>query len=176
MDKPKIYLETTMFSFYYEERMSPLYLEQKALVRRIFELIKAGVYEPYTSTYATREINNEMGLDKRKKMQALVYDYAIMFLPITEEIERLAVLYVKEMAISPAWVTDAAHIATATYNGLDFIVSLNFAHIVRPWTIERVRSVNMREKYRAIGIYKPEEVLEIYEDSTRLSERSPDSQ
>ena len=25
MDKPKIYLETTMFSFYYKERTAPLY-------------------------------------------------------------------------------------------------------------------------------------------------------
>jgi len=108
-------------------------------------------------------------------MQALISDYGVAILPVTEEIERLAALYVQEKAIAPAWTTDAAHIATAACNRLDFIVSLNFAHIVRPWTIERVRSVNIRENYQAIGIYKPEEVLEIYEDSTRLSERSPDS-
>jgi hypothetical protein len=53
---------------------------------------------------------------------------------------------------------------------LDFIVSLNFTHIVRPWTIEKARRVNMREKYQAIGIYKPAEVLEIYEDGTGISE------
>ena len=170
MYKSKMYLETTMFSFYYEDRTAPLYLEHKTLVRRIFELIHAGEYEPYTSPYTTREINNEASQDKREKMQALVSDYNIIILPITEEIERLASLYVQEKAIAPAWANDAAHIATATYNGLDFIISLNFAHIVRPWTIERVRSVNMREKYRAVGIYKPEEVLEIYEDSARLSE------
>jgi len=168
MKKPKIYLETTIFSFFYEERIAPPYLEQKALVRRIFELIQAGVYEPYTSLYTTREISNEVNQNKREKMQALVSDYNIEILPITEEIERLASLYVQEKAIAPAWTTDAAHIAAATYNGLDYIISLNFAHIVRPWTIERVRSVNMREKYQAIGIYKPAEVLEIYEDSTRL--------
>jgi hypothetical protein len=176
MTIPKIYLETTMFSFYYEERTAPLYLEHKALVRRIFDLIKSGVYEPYTSPYATREINNEPNPEKREKMKALVSDYGVVVLPITEEIERLAVLYVQEKAISPGWATDAAHIATATYNGLDFIVSLNFTHIVRPWTIEKVRLVNMREKYQAIGIYKPAEVLEIYEDGTGLSEGSPDSQ
>ena len=170
MDKPRIYLETTMFSFYYEERTAPLYLEQKALVRQIFELIQAGIYEPYTSPYATREINNEPIQDKRTKMQSLVSDYNVEVLPITEEIERLATLYVQEKAIAPAWATDAAHIAAAAYNGLDFIISLNFAHIVRPWTIEKIRSVNIREKYRAIGIYKPSEVLEIYEDSTRLPE------
>jgi len=80
-----------------------------------------------------------------------------------------AVLYIQEKAITSAWDTDAAHIATATHNSLDFIVSLNFTHIVRPWTIEKVRFVNMRENYKAIGIYKPAEVLEIYEDSKGIS-------
>ena len=64
MDKPKIYLETTMFSFYYEERTAPLYLEHKALVRRIFELIKTGVYEPYTSLFTIDEIMNEPDIKK----------------------------------------------------------------------------------------------------------------
>jgi hypothetical protein len=40
-------------------------------------------------------------------------------------------------------------------------VSLNFTHIARPWTIDRVRRVNGRENYKGIGIYKPEEVLEL---------------
>jgi hypothetical protein len=46
MNVPKIYLETTMFSFYHEKRIMPPYLELKAEVHRIFELIKAGVFQP----------------------------------------------------------------------------------------------------------------------------------
>lgn len=168
MSVPKIYLETTMFSFYHESRTAPFYIEQKAFVHRVFELIKAGVYEPFTSPYTTKEINNEPDNDKREKMKTLIHDYNVTILPITEEIERLAALYINERAIAPAWITDAAHIAMATHNGLDFIVSLNFTHIVRPWTIERVRVVNTREKYQAVGIYKPVEVLEIYEDGAGI--------
>jgi hypothetical protein len=33
-----------------------------------------------------------------------------------------------------------------------------------------VRQVNGREKYKGIGIYRPAEVLEIYEDGTGLHE------
>ncbi|MCL2382590.1 MAG: hypothetical protein FWC64_13545, partial [Treponema sp.] len=62
---------------------------------------------------------------------------------------------------SPAYETDALHIAITTVSGLDFIVSLNFTHIVRTWTIERVRRVNKREGYQGIGIYNPAEVLEL---------------
>jgi hypothetical protein len=170
MDKPKIYLETTIFSFYYEERTAPLYLEHKALVRRIFDLIKAGEFEAYTSPYVIREISNETNPEKREKMKALSSACGAVMLPITKEVERLAGLYVQEGAVSPAWKTDAAHIAVTSVNGLDFIVSLNFTHIVRPWTIERVRRVNRRENYQGIGIYKPAEVLEIYEDSTGIHE------
>jgi hypothetical protein len=168
MEKPKIYLETTMFSFYYEKRTVPPYLELKAEVHRIFELIKAGEYEPYTSLYATREIGNEKDQEKRERMAALVSEYGIKVLDETNEADHLAALYVQEKAISPAWETDAAHIAIATISGLDFIVSLNFTHIARPWTIERVRRVNFREGYKPVGIYKPAEVLEIYEDDTGI--------
>jgi hypothetical protein len=171
MDKPKIYLEITMFSFYHEKRTAPPYLELKAEVRRIFDLIKAGEYEPYTSLYAMREIDNEKDQEKRERMATLIPEYAITVLDETDDADHLAALYVQEKAISPVWGTDAAHIAAiATIGGLDFIVSLNFTHIARPWTIERVRRVNKREGYQDIGIYKPAEVLEIYEDDTRLPE------
>jgi hypothetical protein len=170
MDKPKIYLETTMFSFYYEKRTAPLYIEHKALVRRIFDLIKAGEFEPYTSPYAVDEIMKEPDMEKRGKMEALIKEYGVKILDITDEAKRFMALYIQEKAIPPAYETDAAHIAMTTVNGLDFIVSLNFTHIARPWTIERVRRANRRENYQGIGIYRPGEVLEIYEDSTGIHE------
>jgi hypothetical protein len=119
MEKPKIYLETTMFSFYYEERTTPPCLEYRAEVCRIFDLIKAGVYAPYTSPYATDEISREKNQEKRDKMNGPVSECGAVILPVTEEIERLTALYIQEKASSPAWETDAAHIATATYNGLE---------------------------------------------------------
>jgi hypothetical protein len=66
-----------------------------------------------------------------------------------------------EKVVPESEPVDAAHIAITAVNGIDFIVSLNFEHIVRPWTIERVRRVNLREGYNPIGIYKPAEVLEL---------------
>jgi hypothetical protein len=80
MRAPKIYLETTMFSFYHEERTVPPYPELKAQVCQIFELIKAGEYEPYTSPYATREIDNEPNADKREKMWRLISEYGVKIL------------------------------------------------------------------------------------------------
>jgi hypothetical protein len=161
MDKPKIYLETTMFSFYYENRQHGEYQKYKTQARQVFDLIKAGKYEPYTSILATDEIDNEKNPEKRENMWRLITDYSVKILPANgNEVKRIASLYIQEGAVSPAYETDAAHIAIATVNGLDFIVSFNFTHIVRIWTIEKVRRVNVRENYQGIGIYKPVEVLE----------------
>jgi hypothetical protein len=161
MERPKIYLETTMFSFYYEERPQVEYQKFKVQVHQVFDMIKAGKYEPYTSVLVTDEIDKTRNPEKRKKMWGLIENYGIIFLEVTDEVDRMTSLYLREETVSPAWETDAAHIAMTTVNGLDFIVSLNFTHIVRPWTIERVRRVNKREGYQGIGIYKPVEVLEL---------------
>jgi hypothetical protein len=161
MTVPRIYLETTMFSFYYETRQEPRYQVYKAQVRQIFDLIKAGKLEPYTSTFATDEMENEKDPEKRENMRRLIPEFGIRFLDITPEVDRLAALYIKEEAVTAISETDAAHIAITAINGLDFIVSLNFGHIARAWTIERVRRVNIRENYKGIGIYKPAEVLEL---------------
>jgi hypothetical protein len=161
MEQPKIYLETTMFSFYYGQETTPEYRQYKADVRAVFDLIKAGKYEPYTSVYALGEIEDETNQEKRLNMRNLITDYNVNVLKPTDETKRLATLYVQEEAVPASHPTDAAHIAITTANGLDFIVSLNFSHIARPWTDERVRRVNAREGYKGIGIYRPMEVLEL---------------
>ena len=176
MDKPKIYLETTVFNFYHENRRHGDYPKYRAQVRKLFDLIKAGEYEPFTSPVTFREIIREADPVKREKMGDLVVDYGITVLGESDEVKRIAALYIREKALGPACETDAMHIAMTTVNRLDFIVSLNFSHIARPWTIEKVRQVNMREGYNPIGIYRPAEVLERYEDSAGLPERSPDTE
>jgi len=161
MEKLKIYLETSIFSFYHETREYGEYPKFKTQVRELFERIKTGEFEPFTSIFVMNEIIKEKDPEKLEKMRNLVSDYGITFLEVTDEVARIAALYIQEGAISPAWETDALHIAMAAVHGLDLIVSLNFTHIVRIWTIDRVRRVNKRESYQGIGIYRPSEVLEL---------------
>ncbi|GHV92473.1 hypothetical protein AGMMS50268_29760 [Spirochaetia bacterium] len=160
MEIAKIYLETTMFSMYYAPD-KPGYVELKAQVRQIFDQIKAGKFDAYTSIYTTDELDGEMNDEKREKMWQLITDFNVKMLPDDEAVIRLAGLYITEEAVPAAYTTDAAHIAITAFHGLDFIVSLNFEHIARPWTEERVRKVNIREGYKGIGIYRPVEVLDL---------------
>jgi hypothetical protein len=54
-----------------------------------------------------------------------------------------------------SYYADALHIAAATVYKLDFIVSLNFQHVLRRKTIELTELINYRMGYKKVGIYSP---------------------
>jgi hypothetical protein len=163
MDIPQIYLETTMFNFPFVPD-KPGYFQLKSQTLRIFEGIKAGRFLPYTSLITLQELRDTDAIERRNTMLALIRDYNVVVLTPDEKARELAELYVNEGAVPPGYPLDALHIALTAVNELDFIVSLNFEHIARTWTVERVGRVNEREGYKSIGIYRPEEVLKQYED------------
>jgi hypothetical protein len=76
------------------------------------------------------------------------------------ETERLAGIYLDKKIIPVKYIEDAQHIASATVNCLDFVVSYNFGHIVKLKTMIGTGFTNLREGYRQVGISTPEEVLE----------------
>jgi hypothetical protein len=67
----KIYLETTMFNFYYAPE-KPGYETLKAQTRQVFDQIKAGKYEAYTSIYVTGEIEDNANTERREQMESLI--------------------------------------------------------------------------------------------------------
>jgi predicted nucleic acid-binding protein len=155
MEKPKIYLETTIFNFPFADD-APQY---QADTLRLFEEIQAGKFRPYTSEYVIRELDATADEDKRTRMKKLIEDYNIVFLGQNDEAEQLAAVYIAEEAVKPSYPTDALHIAIATVHRLDFIVSLNFQHILRRKTIELTELINYRMGYKKVGIYSPGEVI-----------------
>ena len=93
-------------------------------------------------------------------MVALIDEYDMMFLEQSDAIRTLAGMYVSEGIIPARHLTDALHIATATVNDLDVIVSYNSQHIVKRKTVIMTEAINLREGYKRIGIFSPTEVVE----------------
>ena len=56
--------------------------------------------------------------------------------------------------------TDGLHIAIATVNDLDMIISMNFQHIVKRKTKIGTGNINALNGYRVVKIYSPMEVVE----------------
>lgn len=78
---------------------------------------------------------------------------------LDEEAKELAEAYLRGGAISKKFYEDALHIAIATVNKVDVLVSWNFKHIVNLDRIKVYNSVNLRNGFMIIEIRNPREVL-----------------
>jgi predicted nucleic acid-binding protein len=154
MRTAKIYLETTLFNFYFDE-------ERDAHIDtlRLFHEIAKNKFEAFTSTYVTEELE-QAPQKKRDKMLALIAEYRIVVLAPNDESVKLANIYVNEGIIPVKYRTDGLHIAIASVNDLDMIVSMNFQHIVKRKTKLATASINALNGYRQIEIVSPMEVVE----------------
>ena len=155
MRKQKIYLETTLFNFYVDEDKGDAHIDTV----RLFKEIAAGKYEAFTSDYVVDELK-KAPTEKYYKMMGLFNEYDIPVLSMSDEADRLTDLYVAEGVIPQKYRTDGLHIALATVNDLDMIISMNFQHIVKRKTIMMTGHINTINGYRAIEIYSPMEVIE----------------
>jgi predicted nucleic acid-binding protein len=160
MRVPTIYLETTIFNFPFADD-APHY---QADTLRLFAEIKSGKFRAFTSEYVPRELEVTKDVEKLAKMKALISDYGITVIPANPEIERLADVYVSAGIIPVKYATDALHIAAATVTGLDYIVSLNFRHIVKHKTIFETEVINTREGFKRVFIHTPAEVIDYDEN------------
>ena len=169
MKVSKIYLETTMFNYYFDDDRDA-HEDTVAL----FEECAAGRFEPYTSDYVLYELN-EAPDEKRGKMIELVRHYNITILAANDETNALAMRYVSEGALPKGSLTDASHIASASVNGLDAIISLNFKHIVRTRTAKMTGAINILLGYGAIDISTPMEVIDYEKTRYHIGRSSRDS-
>ena len=158
MYKPKIYMETTAINFVYADDAP----DKKADTIKLFEEIKQGKYEPYTGYNVISEIN-KCGQELRDKLLDLIKNHNMVIMPPNDDIHYLADLYIKEGIIPEKYRDDAVHIATASYYGMDIIISWDFQHIVKRKTILMTGIVNMREGFKQMSIHTPSEVIE-YEE------------
>jgi predicted nucleic acid-binding protein len=157
---PTIYLETTIFNFPFADD-APQY---RADTLRLFAEIKAGKFRPFTSEYVLDELEDTQDSEKLKNMKALIADHKVEVLTGNDETMRLARQYISAGVIPEKYSTDAIHIASATVSGLDYIVSLNFRHIVKHKTIFETEVINTREGFKRVFIHTPAEVIDYDEN------------
>ncbi len=80
---------------------------------------------------------------------------------VPEEALDLADLYVAEKVVGATSLADCQHIATATIERVDVLVSWNFKHIVNLKRIRGYNSVNLKHGYPMLEIRTPTEVLDL---------------
>lgn len=94
------------------------------------------------------------------KLRGVIKGIKLEELVIDEEARNLADKYVMQEVIPVKYANDAIHIAVASVNELDVIVSWNFEHMVKHKTRVAVIGINTFMGYKSIDICSPQEVSE----------------
>jgi predicted nucleic acid-binding protein len=150
----KIYLETSVFGYYFDLDQ----IVHPATVQ-LFKEIESGKFEPYTSVFVIRELENAPP-EKRNKMLELITEFSINILYDDKTVSDFADLYVTNNIIPTRYIMDARHIAISVINNLDMIVSLNFKHIVRNKTRIFTEYICKINDYKPVTINSPMEVID----------------
>ena len=89
---------------------------------------------------------------------------SIEYIEITEESVVLADRYIDDNVVGKTSREDCIHIALATINRADVLISWNFKHIVNLKRIHGYNSVNLKYEYPTIEIRSPKEMID-YENN-----------
>jgi len=146
-----LYLDTSVISALLDYR-NP---ERQSLTQEFFNEINN--FSIYLSVITLVEVENTPDEALRDKMEEFMMGH--MVLSLTDDVESLVNEYIKFDAIPEKYKEDAFHIAFATMNGMDFLLSWNFKHLVRQKTREVVNMVNTINNLKKIDIITPAEIL-----------------
>ena len=127
----------------------------------LFDRIYSGEYVVLYSTVTQEELENAP--EKIKDLVKKIKVEQTEFIETTDEAIDLASEYILEKVVGKTSFADCLHIALATINRADFLISWNFKHIVN---IERIRgynSINIKNGYKQLEIRSPREFSK-YED------------
>ena len=150
MGKLKIYLDTSVFSAYYDDRVE-VRLEQ---TKRFW--VKLVEYDKYISEIVLDELNAVTDDELREKLIELTKDFEII--KIDSESEALADQYIKKEIFPEKYRDDALHLAIASVNGIDILISWNFEHLVKRKTRLEANLANSLNGYKSIDIIAPPEL------------------
>jgi len=148
----RIYIDNSVIGGYYD-------VEFEEVTRQLFERIANKEFEVFFSEVNEAELMNAPQIVKDVKN--LIPSDCFHYIEMNDEIKKLAMTYIKENALGMASRNDAYHIALASINKIDCLISWNFKHIVNFDKIKMFNAINTRLEYPLIDIRSPLEFLKI---------------
>ncbi|MBF0405678.1 MAG: type II toxin-antitoxin system VapC family toxin [Nitrospirae bacterium] len=151
MKKIKLYLDTSVPSFLFAKD-SPEKLDATV---RFWDIIRLGLYDIVVSDVLLAEIsrsNEPSSQELEEKLMEIVAE----IVSVDDDIYSLAQKYIDEGIIPQKYQDDALHIALATYNEADALISWNFRHMVKLKTIRGVNGINRMLGFKELEILTPQ--------------------
>jgi predicted nucleic acid-binding protein len=145
-----LYVDTSVIGGYFD-------IEFEKETRILFDNIESQKYDIMYSSVTEDELLNAP--EQVKKLLETIPNFLIKRVSLTEEAVKLADTYISEGVVGKTSRDDCFHIALATINKADILVSWNFKHIVNIFRIRGYNAVNLKLGYSQIDIRSPKEII-----------------
>ena len=146
MPKPRVYVETTIPSFYHEHRTAPDIVARRDWTRRWWTDAR-GRYELVSSPAVLDELSEGLPESSAARLQMLA---DIPLLEIEPPVVDIVQAYVQHKLMPSDPGGDALHLALASYHKCDFLVTWNCRHLANANKFGHIRRVNT-----LLGLYVP---------------------
>lgn len=156
MPRPRVYVETTIPSYYFEGRTDPSIVAQREWTRRWWA-DAAARYELVTSEVVYQEL--ERGPSERVVSWLHLLD-GIPFLTFDPAVGEIARSYIDRKLMPARPDADAIHLAMASYHECDLLVTWDRRHLANPNKFSHIRKVNLMLGLFVPAIVTPREMLE----------------
>lgn len=144
--KPRVYVETTIPSFYHERRTEPDIVARRQWTRQWWTTAVRH-YELVTSAAVLHEISAGHA---ERSAERLVLVASLPLLPIEPAVSEIVEAYVRHKLMPRDPGGDALHLALASYHKCDFLVTWNCVHLANANKFGHIRRVN-----GLLGLYVP---------------------
>ncbi|WP_339809978.1 hypothetical protein [uncultured Imperialibacter sp.] len=150
MKRQRLYLDTSVFGGYFDS-------EFEEFTKPLFERISKGEFQILFSAVLQREL--DPAPEKIIKLVSNLKSEYTEFLEENEDALGLAMEYITQKVVGQTSYADCLHIALATINQADLLVSWNFKHIVNVDRIRGFNSINIKNGYKQLEIRSPRDLM-----------------
>ncbi len=144
--KPKVYVETSIPSFYYEVRTEPEMVARRQWTQQWWEQAP-NKYQIVTSPAVFEELN---GGDFPNKEKAVALIAGLPQVSVEEEIGEVVDAYIRHKLMPSDPAGDALHLALASYHKCDFLLTWNCRHLANANKFGHIKRLNVM-----LGLYVP---------------------
>ena len=154
--KETVYIETSVVSYFASKPGRDLVIAGRQEITREKWPKILEFFEVYISALVLQEAEQGDPEAAQKRLNVITN---LPVLAITDEVEKLASILISEGPIPDKNPEDALHIAIATVNGIDYLLTWNFTHINNAQMKSKIISVVEKYGYPCPIICSPEELL-----------------
>jgi predicted nucleic acid-binding protein len=153
----KIYIETTIPSFYFETRRSAECVSRRNWTRRWWNDHRHE-HQLVTSLIVRDELSEPAYPETKRRLALNLLD-ELPLLDISEKIDVIVETYVENLLMPRQPTADAVHLALASYYACDILLTWNCAHLANPNKLRHIEHINRGLKLTTPMVVTPLELL-----------------